>query len=91
MTGPKKKRTILMDEDPSKVTGPSLSSRVKSFGRAVSKKIHPVRGGIGGKLFKKKTPPKMSISYAVGAVKGVKKKPKSLKQALANVRLKVKF
>jgi hypothetical protein len=43
----KKKRTILMSEDPSEVTPPSLASKVKSFASDVAGKFHGVKGGLG--------------------------------------------
>ena len=47
MAKPKKKRTILMDKDPSKVTKPSLASKAKSFVGEVTSKFHGVKGGVG--------------------------------------------
>ena len=36
-----------MDEDQSKVTKPSLASKVKSFTSEVTSKFHGVKGGVG--------------------------------------------
>ncbi len=52
MAAPKKKRTILMDENPANVTKPSLASRATSFVDSVHSVIRPRDGGVGGTIAK---------------------------------------
>lgn len=50
MVGKKKKRTVLMSEDPSEVTPRSLASKVKSFVSSTIGRVHTKKGGIGAKV-----------------------------------------
>lgn len=45
----KKKRTILMSEDPSEVSSRSLASKAKSFASGVAGKFKAVKGGVAVK------------------------------------------
>ena len=71
MANKKKKKTILMSEDPSEVTPPSLSSRVKSFASIPRGVLRPRHGGFGGTIAKieRKTPPPVKIKWKAGIIK----------------------
>ena len=84
MAGPKKKkRTILMDEDESKVTKPSLSSKMKAgFSEAISK-FHGVKGGVGVK-----TGPG---DFSMGVLKSQAKDSRGKKKGKSKLGAKIEF
>ncbi len=95
MANKKKKRTILMSEDPAQVSPPSLSSKVSSFTSSMRRVIRPRHGGVGGTIAKidRNPPPPVTIKWKAGVIKSeaksasgkTKGKPKS------GFQIKVKF
>ncbi len=81
----KKKRTILMDEDESKVTPPSLASKVKSFGSEVTSKFHGVKGGVAVSV----GPAEFSMGILKSGIKDALGKRKG--QPKLGARFKMKF
>lgn len=88
MAGPKKKRTILMDEDESKVTPPSLASKVKSFASDHSNIIRPREGGVGGTIAKH---PESSLKWKAGIIKSEATNSIGKKKGKSKLGAKVEF
>lgn len=89
----KKKRTILMDEDPSKVAKPSLASRINSFPRYVRRIIRPNTGGVGGTLLKfdRNNAPKASIKWKAGFIKSEAKSATGKRQGKPKRGIQIEF
>ena len=83
MSEKKKKRTILLDEDESKVTDSSLASKVKSFASEVAGKFSGAPSGVVTTFG--------STELSVGVIKSVAKDVRGERKSKPKLGAKVKF
>lgn len=88
-----KKRTILLSEDLSEVSPPSLDSKAKSFASIIRKTIHPVRGGFESTLlsFGRKGKSKGRVVLGIGYSPKDKSPAKSRGKSHLGFKIEVKF
>ena len=84
----KKKRTILMSEDPSEVTPQSLASRATSFVDTIRPLIRPRDGGVGGTLAKGD---KSSLKWKAGIIKSDAKSAKGKRKGKSKRGIQIEF
>ena len=88
MAEKKKKRTILMSEDPSEVSPRSLASKVKSFADSAHSVIRPRDGGIGGTLAKGDN---SRLKWKAGIIKSEAKSAKGKRKGKPKRGIQIEF